>query len=377
MKKYMFKALSLIIAMSAISLAAQGPTGKLKVRIKDVTRMKGDETYTLVGYGLVCGLNNTGDSDESLIQRTIKNLMQNFNVIVNEDDLKAQNTAAVMVTATVREGKRAGDMVHADVSSISDAQSLTGGVLLLTPLLGADGEVWGIGQGPITTGGWSYGSSGAGGERVIKNHPTTGMLTNGVKLIKDIRGGFKDKDIVTLYLKEPDFTSAVNLADAINGKFFGTAMAKDSSTVIIRVPNEFKDEEKVTSFVSEIEQLYFYTDSRARVVFNERTGTIVMGHNVRISNAAVSHANLYVDIKKVQAVSQPSAFARVGETEVINDETTTVTEQESKVFEMPNTTTVGELVSVLNSLGVSSREIIIIFHCLKAAGALHAELEAL
>jgi len=372
-------ALLILCGLSA-ELTGQSTTVPIKVRVKDVARIAGDdETYTLTGYGVVAGLNNTGDSDKNLIQRTISNLMQNFNIIVSETDIKAQNSAAVMVTATIRGSKRKGDLVEANVSSIGDARSLLGGVLLLTPVLGADAETWGIAQGPITTGGFSFGTgqNAAGGNEVIKNHPTSGMLTNGVKLLRDVGSTYNLSDVLIYNLREPDFTSAVNLANSINKKFFGVAIAQDDATIKVRVPNEYREEDRVTSFISEIEQLYFESDSTAKVVFNEKTGTIVMGAEVRVSSAAVSHGNLFVSIKSVQGVSQPSPFSTQGTTQVINDTQTTVKEEKTAVFELPNITTVGELVRVLNALGVTSRDIIVIFHCLRSAGALHAELESI
>ncbi len=376
--------LRVIVAIAALSCSAglMAENGQVKVRVKDVARIAGDdETYTLVGYGVVAGLNNSGDSDKTLIQRTIANLMQNFNVIVDEKDLKAQNSAAVMVTATIRGSKRKGDLIQANVSSIGDAKSLLGGVLLLTPLLGADAETWGIGQGPITTGGFSFGSSSTadGGEQVIKNHPTSGMLTNGIKLLKDVGINYKNADVLTYHLRRPDFTASVHMAESINKKYFGMAVAEDDATIKVRIPAEYKDEDRVTTFISELEQLYFETDSVAKVVFNERTGTIVMGSDVRISSAAVSHGNLYVNIKNIPGVSQPGAFVESAgaKTEKINIQETRVKEDKNQVFAMPNITTVGELVSVLNALQVTSRDIIIIFHCLRSAGALHAELESI
>lgn len=352
--------------------------GGLPVRIKDVSRLKGDETYELVGYGVVTGLNNTGDSDKILIQQTLANMLQNFNIVVNPADLKAQNTAAVMVTATIRGNRREGDMVDAQVSAVGDCSSLTGGVLVMTPLVGADGESWGIAQGSVTTGGYSYGSKGAGGNQVTKNHPTTGMLTNGVKLLKNFGPDYNNDEVLTYILTNPDPTTAVNMAKAINRYYFGVATVQDSGVVKVRIPNKYRDENNVASFISEVGQLYFVSDTVAKVVFNERTGTIVIGHNVRISNAAVSHGNLYISVKNTEGVSQPGAFAPQGaSTERMNDQTTDVKEKEARMFELQNTTTVGELVNSLNSLGVGARDIMIIFHVLKAAGSLHAELEAM
>ncbi len=372
-------ALALAMAFASSDAFAQQPGGisKMKVRIKDVARLSGNESYTLTGYGVVVGLAGTGDSDSSLIQRTISNIMQNFNVIVDEGDVKAKNTACVMVTATIKGKAHKGDVVEATVSAVGDSKSLLGGELLLTPLLGADGEVWAISQGPVTTGGFLFGSTDPGGNQQVKNHPTAGMLTNGAKLMKDVGSDIKSKDLITYYLRSPDFTAAVNLAESINGKFFGSSVAIDSATVRVRVPNEYKDEERIAQFISEVEQLYFSTDSAARVVFNEKTGTVVIGADVKISEAAVTQGNISISIKKFEDVSQPAAFSNRGETKVTNDEQTNVKDDKGKFIRIPDTTTVGQMVDVLNGLGVGARDMMIIFHALRAAGALHAELEAM
>jgi len=372
-------ALALALGFASASAFAQEPThAKMKVRIKDVARLAGNESYTLTGYGVVVGLAGTGDSDSSLIQRTISNIMQNFNVIVDEGDVKAKNTACVMVTATIKGKSHKGDVVEASVAAVGDSKSLLGGELLLTPLLGADGEVWAIGQGPVTLGGFLFGSTDAGGNQQVKNHPTAGMLTNGAKLMKDVGNDLKSKDLITYYLRSPDFTAAVNLAESINSKFFGSSVAVDSATIRVRVPNEFKDEERIVQFISEVEQLYFCTDTSARVVFNEKTGTVVIGSDVKISEAAVTQGNISINIKKFEEVSQPNPFSMTGRTEKTNDERTDVKDDsKSKFVKIPDTITVGQMVEVLNGLGVGARDMMIIFHALRAAGALHAELEAM
>lgn len=379
MKRLLTAALALCAVLSAFQAGAQDNVKKLKVRVKDVARMSGTENYTLTGYGVVVGLAGSGDSDSSLIQRTISNIMQNFNVIIDENDVKAKNTACVMVTATIGGKAHKGDMVEASVAAVGDSKSLLGGELLLTPVFGADGEVWAIAQGPVTTGGFLFGSDSAGGNQQVKNHPTAGMLTNGAKLLKDVGIGIANRDILTYYLRNPDYTAAVNLAESVNKRFFGTSVALDSATIRVRVPNEFKDEDRISQFISEIEQLYFDNDAAARVVFNEKTGTIVIGAEVRISEAAITHGNIYVNIKRMEGISQPAPFSNTGTTQRTNDETTNVKEEDKKArfVAVPNTTTVQEMVSVLNALGVGSRDIMIIFHALRAAGALHAEIEAL
>lgn len=377
MKRTLGTIFAVAMLMAASPIVEGTANSKLKVRIKDVTRFQGQEKYTLVGYGLVTGLNGTGDSDENLPQSTINNLLQNFNIVVDQDRIKAQNTAAVTVTAIVEHTAHKGDMISCTVAAIGDSTSLEGGELLLTPLLGTDAETWAISQGAVTTGAFSYGSSGQGGQQIIKNVPTVGFVTSGTKILRDIGVGLTERDILTLYLTNPDYTSAVNLSQVINNTYLGSTQVIDASTVQIRIPRIFREEGRVPSFISEIEQMEFHTDERAKVVFNERTGTIVIGSEVKISKVAICHGNIMVNIKNIPGVSQPNAFSETGTTEVINDQRTEVNEQQVPVFPFPATTTVGELVSVLNALMVTPRDIMVIFHVLKESGALHAELESM
>lgn len=347
------------------------------VRVKDVTRIKGSESYTLVGYGVVVGLAGSGDSDEQLTQGTLANVLQNFNVVVDEENLKANNAAAVMVTATVRRAANRGDMLAVTVSSVGDATSLTGGELLLTPLLGTDGEPWAIAQGAVTTGAYAFGGGGEGGETASKNHPTTGVVSKGAKLLKDVNIGLQGADALTLCLHQPDFTSAVNMAEAINGKYFGSALAVDPATVRVRLPGDIRAENRIAEFIRDIEQVTFSPDRSARVVFSERTGTIVIGSEVRISSAAISHGSITINIKNTQQVSQPPPFARRGDTVETTDQTTDVVEGDGDIKLLPDTTTVGDLVRVLNQLGVKPRDTMAIFHALRQAGALHAVIESM
>ncbi len=364
------------VVQPVVKKVARPRPGVARVRIKEMARIKGVESYTIIGYGLVVGLANTGDSDAELTQRTVNNLLQNFNIKVDEDSLKVGNTAAVMVTATIRQTAHKGDQIQATVSSIGDASSLKGGELLLTPLLGNDGEVWAIGQGAVTTGGFTFGSAGAGGEVVQKNHPTIGMLTNGAKLMRDVGVGIADSDTLTLFLKKADFSTAANMAEAVNEQFFGSAIAADAATVRVRVPQKFRDENRVTAFIRDVEQIAFTPDRVGKIVFNERTGTIIIGGDVKISAVAISHGNISINIKNVEAISQPLPDS-AGTTERTTDQTTTVTEDKVKLIPVPTTTTVGDLVKVMNSLGITPRDMMIIFHALREAGALHAELESM
>ena len=348
----------------------------IKVRIKDVSRLQGEETYELTGYGIVTGLMGTGDSDNTLIQRTMSNLLKNFNIYVEEKDLKLQNSAAVMVSVKISGSHSKGDFVTATVSAIGDSESLYGGVLMMTPLLGPDAKVWGIAQGSLTIGGYTYGSSEPGGERQTKNVPSSGVVNNGVKLVRDIGLDLTKQDELVYVLHDPDYTSAVNVAKSINKAFPGVALAKNAAQVTVKVPKKFHDENNIMGFISEIDQMYFTADSIAKIVFNERTGTLVIGENVKISHAAISHGNLFITVKSTLGVSQPNAFGQ-GDTAVIQDQKTDVQEIEGQLVEMKKSTTVKEIVDGLNALGVSARDIMVIFHGLKAAGALHATIEAI
>lgn len=386
-------AITLLCLAGLLLAPVQNAEPKLMVRVKDVTRLKGQESYTLTGIGIVTGLDGTGDSDKLFPRRMLSNVLQAFNIIVKETDLKAQNISVVSVTATINRPSHKGDMISATVGAIGDASSLQGGELMLTPMSGPDGEPWGYAQGPVVTGGFKFGGlnpeagGGAvgGGQTIQKNHANAGMLNNGVKLIKDVGLGIDESDVLTVILKNPDYTSSVKISEAINSKFFGSAVAVDDATVKVRVPMEFREEGQISLFISDMQQLYFSPDSVAKVVFNERTGTIVIGGNVRISSAAVAHGNITVNIKNTADVSQPSPFLELTgagagagiKTQPVINQTTTVKEDKVPLFELPDTTTVGDLVKVLNTLGVSPQDVMIIFQVLRAAGALHAELECL
>ena len=263
------------------------------------------------------------------------------------------------------------------MSSIGDASSLTGGELLLTPLFGEDGLIAATGQGPLGVGGYAFGSSGPGGETQSKNHPTSGALINGVKLLQDVGLEPTDAENLHLCLASPDNTSAQNMTDAINVRFPGSATALDSATVRVRIPDPYRQDGSPSRFLRDVEQLTFEPDQAARVVINERTGTIVFGNHVRISSVAVSHGNLTVSIKNTEGVSQPEPFSRLGTTERMTDQETAAAEEKAPVHLVPDVTTVDDLVAALNALGATPRDIMMILHALRGAGALHASLESI
>lgn len=369
----------LIIAIVIFSLLVPSLVSgqQLKTRVKDVARFEGIESYSLVGYGLVIGLNGTGDSDQELTQQTINNVLQNFNLKVNEADLKASNVAAVMITLEIRDSSHKGDLKTATVATIGDATSLMGGELLLAPLLGTDGTPWAIAQGPVTIGGFTFGDAGAGGDQQSKNHPTVGKLANGVKMLRDINVEDTHKETLMVFLNRPDYTTAVNLADAINLKYFGSSRALNRSTVKVMVPRSFLETATVPVFISEVEQILFTPDSRARIVFSERTGTIVIGRDVRLTSVAISHGSISVNIKSSLSVSQPNSFRSGGDTKVIENQETQVIEEATPLNVLPSITSIGDLVDVLNTLGVTPRDIMAIFIALQESGALHAEIDTM
>jgi len=359
--------------IAILALAAEPAT----VRIKDATRIGGNESHTLVGYGLVVGLAGSGDSDQDLTRQTIAAALENFRVKVAESELKALNCAVVLVTVTMPNGGHQGDMLNGTVATVGDAKSLVGGELLLTALLGTDGEPWAIGQGALTVGGYAFGGSGAGSDSQSKSHPTTAKLTSGIKLLRDVGVTELAAPTIMLYLKQPDFTTAVSMSEAINLRFAWAARVLNRSTLRVNVPASYLQAGTVPVFVSELEQVRFVPDSRARIVFSERTGTIVIGREVRLSSVAISHGSITVSIKSTVAVSQPEPFRSGGTTVVAQDEQTTVTQPPSKLNLLPEISNIGDLVDVLNTLGVTPQDIMAIFIALQHSGALHAEIEVL
>ncbi len=368
---------AVLLGASCMVSAQTAEESGMKVRIKDVARFKGVEQHMLTGYGLVVGLDGTGDSDEPLTQQTISNVLHNYGMSIERDDLIAQNTAAVMVTATVRGSANKGDNIPATVSAVGDASSLTGGTLLLTPLKGPDGEVWAQGQGNLTIGGYSFGGGGGegGAETVTRNHPLVGTLTNGAKLLRDLEADVQKKGEVVICLDDPDYTSAVNMAQAINEEFPGVARAKDAATVSVQIPRQYIEERRENVYMGKLEQISFRTDEPAKVVLNERTGTVVFGGDVKISKVALTHGNITVRVKTTPQVSQPPPLGS-GETRVVEQQETDVQTEQQRIQLMPEIATVEKLVTVLNTLGATPRDIMVIMHSLRDSGALHAKLRS-
>jgi flagellar P-ring protein precursor FlgI len=363
------------------------------VRIKDLASIKGVRSNQLFGYGLVIGLNGSGDKGGTgFTVQALANMMEKMGIHVSPQDVKVSNVAAVMVNATLPPFARIGKKLDVMVSSVGDAKSLQGGTLLLTALKGVDGKVYALAQGPIVVGGFGVGGDAGGG--VTKNHPTAGRIANGATVEKEVTLSLDNRKEVTLVLENPDFMTATRVAEAVRAQF-GEDLAKpvDSGTLTIRIPDSFQDD--VVPLLAKLGELDVTPDAAARVIVNEKTGTIVIGENVGISTVAVAHGNLSIQIKETKEVSQPRPFgvsreisnaapammpngtvvAQGGATVVTPNTDVSVNEEKTGLVLIEKKRTVGELVKGLNAIGVSPRDLITILQTIKAAGALQAELE--
>lgn len=352
--------------------ASQAATVDL-IRIKDLAELQGVRENQLIGNGLVIGLDGTGDKNSTLASQELANMALRFGVKVTAKDLKSKNIAAVMVTAQLPAFIKKGARIDVQVSSIGDAKSLQGGILIQTPLVGADGQIYAAAQGALSIGGFSAGGDGAGGATVQKNHPLVGRVPEGALIEREVPSDFVQGGVLRLRLRKPDFTTAQRMTDAINERWGGAARALDLSCVEVRVPSAVLAEHMQVAFVSELERLTLTPDTDARVVINERTGTVVAGANVRIAPTAVSHGGIFITVKNSVSVSQPAPISE-GQTMVVPDQNTVVTEELAHVVVLEQGPTLGELARALNALKVTPRDIIAIFQALKDAGALHAKL---
>jgi len=360
-----FLSLALLFILSITSTLAN----TLQVRIKDITRLQNLKEVQVFGYGLVVGLNGTGDKRGATFTfQSIANMLQNMGIVINPEDLRVKNCAAVMVTSTLSAFDRPGSKVDVTVSSLGDASSLEGGTLLLTPLQGIDGEIYVLAQGPVSIGGFNVES---GGTSFRKNHPTVGIIPEG-GIVKKSPAAQIFQDKIELIVSQPDFTTAYRICEVINKEFSQKiATAIDASTVEVKIPSEMKNE-KFVAFISHIQNLSVTPETVAKVVINERTGTVVVGSNVRILPVAVAHGNLFVTIKRKPIISQPPPLSE-GKT-VVEEEVEVETKEEVGRVTLVEGATVEELVRSLNTLGVTPRDMIAIFQALKEAGALQAEL---
>ena len=349
-----------------------GTTSLSASRVKDLALVGGGRENQLVGYGLVVGLAGDGDSNAQATLRSVANTLQRFGVTVDPTQIKAKNVAAVMVTADIGPFLRTGSRIDITVASMSDAKTLQGGVLLQTPLIGADGRVYAVGQGPIAVGGFLGGAGGAGGATVQKNHPTVGVISSGAIIEREIPARFVQDGMMALQLHNPDFTSAARMVLAINRVYPGVAQARDAASIDVRVPEMFRGQE--VAFLADLGQVEVEPDTLARIVINERTGTIVATSTVRLSRVAISLGSLTITIASTTGVSQPNAFNNSGQTQAVTNTQTAVDEVKGGFTVVDEAPSIERLAAALNALGVSTREMMAIFQTLKRSGALQAEL---
>lgn len=359
-------AMALFILFSAASANAAS-------RIKDIVTFEGVRDNMLVGYGLVVGLNGTGDTLKNghFTKLSLQAMLNRLGVKPTDSGLSSDNVAAVMVTAVFPPFSRQGSRIDVTVSALGDSESLLGGTLLVTPLLGADGEVYAVAQGQLAVGGFQAGGD---AETVTKGVPTSGRIASGAIIEREIGYEFGNKESVKLTLRNSDFTTARRISQAINA-FLGTtaAAATDPTTVLLKVPSSYRNQ--VVNLLTDIEQLRVEPDQLARVIIDEQSGTIVMGKNVRISTVAIAQGSLTIRITEAAQVSQPGPFAEVGDTTTVARTNIEIDEGEDKrLTVLESGVSLQEMVNGLNALGIGPRDMITILQAVKTAGALQAEI---
>lgn len=359
--------------MLLLSLCIASAASAAPARLKELVDVQGSRDNALLGYGLVVGLTNTGDTEQVLFtMQSVAGMLGRLGVRVDPRELRSRNVAAVMVTAKLPTYSRAGATIDVTVSAMGNARSLQGGTLLMTPLTGADGQTYAVAQGPVQVGGFDVNAPYAA---IRKNSPTSSTIPGGATVERAVTPKL-DGGVLTLRLKRADFTNAARIATAIDGAIGGsTAKALDSAAVEVTLPDA--DKQAPVAFLAKLEALEIDVDVRAKVVVSERTGTIVMGENVKLRPAAVTHGGLRIAIATQFAVSQPGAFATNGQTVVAPVQQAEALEQQKSAVAMPAASSVDELVKALNLIGASPRDLIAILQALKAVGSLDAELEVL
>lgn len=362
------RAWSWVAALLLAALVVPGPALATS-RVKDLAMVAGARDNQLVGYGLITGIAGDGDKNPVYTLQTVANFLQRFGMTVPPATLSSKNVAAVVVTADISAFKKNGSRLDVTVSSIGDAKTLQGGVLLQTPLVGADGEIYALAQGAISLGGISAGNEGAS---VQKNHPTVAQIVGGALVEREIPAEIVRNNALELLLREPDFTSSARLATAINQVFTNSSESVDATTVRVRIPDGLAS--SVMDFIARVEAIELDPDVPARIIINERTGTIVATSRIRISACAISHGNITITIANTLDVSQPQPFSRTGETAVTPRTDTSVSEQKASFVTIPELPTIEKVAANLNSLGVTPRDMMAIFQAMKQAGVLHAEL---
>ncbi len=357
-----------ILLAAALALAAAAPTrGE---RIKDIVDLRGMRSNPLWGYGLVVGLNGTGDNSPAS-RRALTNLLRRKGLRLTPDDLTSKNIASVIVTTELPPFARRGSRIDVTVSTIGSASSLQGGKLLMTELVGADGEVYAVAQGAVSTGSFS-----ASGEKasIVKNHPTVGRIVAGATVEREELAEVIEQGEIALLLRNPDYTTAHRIAGEVNTVVRGAAHAVDAGTVRVRLPAGVT-EKTLAAFIDRIGSLEVVSDAPAVVIINERTGTVIVGENVGISKVAISHGNLSIVTEERETASQPTPFSRGGSTEKLRETKIKAMEEKGTLNVVNKTVSVSEMARALNAMGLTPRDLISIFEALKQAGALQAELK--
>lgn len=365
-----------LIGLCMLVATASTPAHAVTTRIKDIVDVEGVRDNILIGYGLVVGLNGTGDTlnNSPFTQESLISMLERMGVNVRNAGLNTKNVAAVVVTATLPPFTNQGSRIDATVSTLGDAESLQGGTLLVTPLMGADGEVYAVTQGTVSVSGFS--ASGDAGS-VTQNIPTSGRVSDGAIVEREIAFDLNKMEKLRLSLRNPDFTTARRIAKVINNAMKkNIAIAENPSSIMINP--QAMPARRIVDIITDIEQLNVTPDQTAKIVIDEKSGIIVMGEDVRISTVAIAQGNLTIRITETPQVSQPQAFAQQGETVVVPRSDIEVDEEGgNKLALLETDVTLRELVESLNALGVGPRDIITILQTIKAAGALQAEIEVL
>jgi len=367
LRKRLFPGILSVLLLVLLSSLAYGASLQPLVRLKDLTDLQGVRENQLVGMGLVVGLPGTGDKGDMAL-RMMQNMARQYGLGIDLKAIKSKNAAVVTVTAQLPAFVGSGQAVDVSVAAMGDAKSLQGGMLLQTPLRAANGSVYAVAQGPLLVGGYEVaGDAGS----VTKNITTAGIIPGGAIVERDVPVSLGRGGEIVFQLKQPDYTTAQRVADTINTLYYGVAEPLDASRVQVRVPQGMGG--NPSRFIAELENLEIRPDSVARVVVNERTGTVVMGADVRISTVAVAHGNLTVRIEENPEASQPEPFSG-GDTAILPRTDVEVTEDRGQLLEIPTNTNVEELVEALNGVGASPRDIISILQAIDRAGALYGEL---
>jgi flagellar P-ring protein FlgI len=363
-----------VASVAAMTAPFAAPSAWAGPRIKDIADFEGVRENQLVGYGLVVGLAGTGDSlrNSPFTRQSLAAMLERLGVNASNGNLNTRNVAAVMVTANLPPFASQGSRIDVTVSALGDARSLAGGQLLVTPLMGADQQVYAVAQGPLAIGGFA--AAGQSGSSVTRGVPTAGRIASGALVEREIAFDIAGQQELRLALRNPDFTTAQRIVAAINGAVGEqAAWAANPGTIVLRRTAAFTD---MVSLIGRIENLEVEVDTPARIVIDESSGIVVMGENVKVSTVAIAQGNLTISIQEDPFVSQPEAFSR-GETVVVPSSGVEVEEEEGGLVVVPGGVPLRQLVNGLNALGVTPRDMISILQALKAAGAIQAEIEVM